>query len=327
MQTNKKRNIKNYTLLAIFIIVIALSSAITVVWMILSRPNVFTRLAELEKQVVQISEKYSTILSEKENLTKKTDELSKEIEGAIKENERLSKELDDANKTISELQEKLYTEKPIVYFTFDDGPSKTTETVLDILGEFNVKATFFVIGPETEFKKKMIKRIHDEGHLIAIHSYTHQYKTIYASDTAFFKDFDRIETFVKETVGIQPSVFRFPGGSNTGYLKREVFDKIAPALANRGYNYIDWNVDSGDAKVNYPDSDNVSKSILSQCKYRLNQNKNKSCVVLMHDAAAKGAYIGKTLREIIPKLKEMGYLFEVLNEYAPASQFRKYTFL
>ena len=72
-----------------------------------------------------------------------------------------------------------------VYLTFDDGPSDHTAEILDILKKNKVKATFFVVGKETEHAKKMYQRIILEGHTLAMHSYSHNYDQIYASVDAF----------------------------------------------------------------------------------------------------------------------------------------------
>lgn len=289
-----------------------------------SRSEALNRLNALEKDLAELEKKHDKLLGEKEKLESDTASLAQEKDILEEENRRLSEELAEALDKIGDLSGRL-ADKPMVYFTFDDGPSSATPIVLDILKEFNIKATFFVIGPESSFKKAMLERMHDEGHLIGVHSYTHAYKTIYSSKDAFFKDFNNVEKMIKDTTGVKPTVFRFPGGSNTGYIKQSVFNSIVPELTKRGYEYIDWNVESGDTGTVYPKSDEVSKRILSQCEYRIKHYKNKSCVVLMHDAAAKKNYIGPTLREIIPKLKNMGYSFETLNEYAPVIKFRKYT--
>lgn len=76
-----------------------------------------------------------------------------------------------------------------VYLTFDDGPSDNTNAILDVLDDYNVKATFFVTGKEDEASKAAYKRIVDEGHTIAMHSYSHKYSDIYASKEAFQNDF------------------------------------------------------------------------------------------------------------------------------------------
>ena len=73
------------------------------------------------------------------------------------------------------------TEEKIAYLTFDDGPSKNTEKILSILDNYNIKATFFVVGPKSTFKNNLLKKIVQSGHQLAIHSYEHNYNYIYAS--------------------------------------------------------------------------------------------------------------------------------------------------
>ena len=75
----------------------------------------------------------------------------------------------------------------VIYLTFDDGPSSSTSKILDILKNENVKATFFVVN-YSDYYSNMIKRIVDEGHTIALHSYTHQYKIIYSSVESYYDD-------------------------------------------------------------------------------------------------------------------------------------------
>ncbi|MBO4461285.1 MAG: polysaccharide deacetylase family protein, partial [Lachnospiraceae bacterium] len=101
-----------------------------------------------------------------------------------------------------------------VYLTFDDGPSHNTELILDILKEYNVKATFFVIGRNDEYSKSLYKRIVDEGHTIALHSYTHRYSSIYASLDAYKEDLQKISDLVYDATGVRSKFIRFPGGSS-----------------------------------------------------------------------------------------------------------------
>ena len=97
--------------------------------------------------------------------------------------------LEEENKALrSELSEQLANKK-VVYLTFDDGPTpQNTEKILAILKKNNIKGTFFVIGHNSD----MYKRIVDEGHAIALHTYSHNYKEVYASEEAFFKDLYKI---------------------------------------------------------------------------------------------------------------------------------------
>ena len=74
-----------------------------------------------------------------------------------------------------------YQANKIAYLTFDDGPSKNTDKILEILDKYNIKATFFVVGPSYTLKDNYLKTIISKGHEIAIHSYTHNYDYIYYS--------------------------------------------------------------------------------------------------------------------------------------------------
>ena len=66
----------------------------------------------------------------------------------------------------------------IVYLTFDDGPSKNTQRVLDILDQYGAKATFFVVGHDPDHYD-MIKKAYDDGNTIGLHSFTHDYAQVY----------------------------------------------------------------------------------------------------------------------------------------------------
>ena len=89
-----------------------------------------------------------------------------------------------------------------------------TAQILDILSQYNVKATFFVTGKEDEASKILYRRIVDEGHTIALHSYSHRYSEIYESEEIFWEDINKLQNLLEETVGFRPTIMRFPGGSS-----------------------------------------------------------------------------------------------------------------
>ena len=99
----------------------------------------------------------------------------------------------------------------VCYLTFDDGPSDNTLKILDILKRANAKASFFVIGTS---KLDYIKRIHNEGHTVALHANNHDYSKIYKSEEAYFKDLNAIAAKVKKITGVDSKIIRFPGGSS-----------------------------------------------------------------------------------------------------------------
>ena len=145
------------------------------------------------------------------------------------------------------------SDKKIAYITFDDGPYYNTYKVLDILDEYNVKATFFTISMNGEYcydnkdencfslYKEYVKR----GHTIANHTYTHAiFKGLYSSTDSFLDAIDRQEVHIKEqTGGYVSNIVRFPGGSSTAKgLKEPIID----GLRARGYGWVDWSANDGD---------------------------------------------------------------------------------
>ena len=103
----------------------------------------------------------------------------------------------ERNVTVKKNEE--YDQK-IVYLTFDDGPSENTGKILDILKQYGIKATFFVTGNNQKYDS-MITRAHNEGHAIGLHTYTHDYADVYASEEAYFNDLQKISDLVESLTG------------------------------------------------------------------------------------------------------------------------------
>ena len=195
--------------------------------------------------------------------------------------------------------------------TFDDGPSERTPEILDILNQYDIKATFFVIGKTDDFSKSCMKRIVREGHTIAMHSYTHDFKKIYASVESFLEDMHKLYKLIHEVTGVKPSIFRFAGGSVNGF-NRHNYREIIAEMLRRGFDYFDWNLCNNDA---------VSKKLTpaEKCVENVVSNSSKcnTGVVLMHDAKPKITTV-EALPKMIEKLKEQGFSFKALtNEVYP----------
>lgn len=181
-----------------------------------------------------------------------------------------------------------------VYLTFDDGPSSNTDRILDILDEYGVKATFFVVGKEGYTEE--YQRIVEEGHTLGMHSYSHKYREIYESLDAYRTDLEKLHSFLYEVTGEDCNIVRFPGGSSNTISKVDMKELIG-YLAQEGITYFDWNVSSGDASSNYISASKIAENVLN------NVWKYDSVVILMHDSAAKDTTV-EALPMIIEKILE-----------------------
>ncbi len=192
-----------------------------------------------------------------------------------------------------------------VFLTFDDGPSTVTPTILDILKQENIKATFFVLGSRVTAMPETVKRIYEEGHYIANHGNSHVYSAIYSSPQAVLDEFNQCNEAVKTAIGVpeyNSHLFRFPGGFPGGpYV--DVKNQAKELLSANDILYVDWNALSGDAETTQPTVEYEMQRIQATVG-----NKN-SAVILLHDAQAKKA-TADALPQIISWLKENGYEFK-----------------
>lgn len=192
--------------------------------------------------------------------------------------------------------EEKYPGKQLVYLTFDDGPSDYTDEILDILSAHDVKATFFVLGKDGY--DDQYRRIANEGHTLAMHSYSHQYKEIYASADAFREDLYKISNFLEERTGIKPKFYRFPGGSSNTLTPIPIQEFIH-VLSDEGIVYQDWNVSSEDASYQMKETGVIAKNVINGV------GDNRISIVLMHDSVAKRTTV-EALPIIIETLQQKG---------------------
>lgn len=190
-----------------------------------------------------------------------------------------------------------------IYLTFDDGPSYLTNQILDILKKENIAATFFVIGRSIDEYENTVKRAYNEGHTIALHSFSHDYKYIYSADQNYFDDLNKIKNKIYNITGNNSRIIRLPGGSSNTVSKKynkDIVTRITNKLNENDYYYFDWNVDSGDASGKLTKEQIYHNTILA-----LHQGQN---VVLMHDTGAKKTTV-EALPDIIKYAKDNGYTF------------------
>lgn len=179
-----------------------------------------------------------------------------------------------------------------VYLTFDDGPSSNTGRILDILADYDVKATFFVVGKEEEEYQALYNRIVDEGHTLAMHSYSHKYNEIYQSVESFSADLSRLQEFLYDTTGVWCRYCRFPGGSSNTVSRVDMHELI-DYLDDQDMSYFDWNISSGDAASAYISSGDIIRNCT------VNLRDYDEAIILMHDASDKNSTV-----EALPGLIE-----------------------
>ncbi len=196
-----------------------------------------------------------------------------------------------------------------VYLTFDDGPCGNTGRLLDVLKKHDAKATFFVVGNKAS--PEFIKRAYEEGHSIGVHSYTHVYKDIYASEEAFFRDFLATEQVIYEQTGSYTRLFRFPGGSSNtcSMFNRGIISRLAQHMQNMGFRYFDWNVSSGDCGEGAT-TDTVYKNVTGG----ISSHADSFSIVLQHDI--RGFSVAAVER-ILVWGEEHGYTFLPLTLDSP----------
>lgn len=181
-----------------------------------------------------------------------------------------------------------------VALTFDDGPDpRFTNQVLDVLAQYNVPATFFVMGARVEAYPSIISRIVEEGHVIGNHTYWHP-NLVEEELSVLDREVQMSEEAIEQFTGYRPSLFRAP----YGFLDNERVER----LQDLGLTVIGWSVDSLDWQEDPPE----------QIAYNVVTNTQQGSIILMHDGAEWDEDRTNTieaLHQIIPRLKEQGLEF------------------
>ena len=197
----------------------------------------------------------------------------------------------------------------VIYLTFDDGPGKHTERLLQILDQYDVKVTFFVCNTG---RLELLDDMVQAGHTVAIHSKSHNYSQIYSSDDAFFEDFNAMRDLITQYSGVAPTLSRFPGGSSNGVSKKYnvgIMTRLTQAVQDLGYQYVDWNIDSDDAG-----GTKTAEGVFQNVTEGIAKSKRDHLVVLQHDIFG---YSVDAVEQIILWGLENGYTFQALDATSP----------
>ena len=189
-----------------------------------------------------------------------------------------------------------FKNKKVIALTFDDGPSKYTENLINELNKREAKATFFVLGSRIKGYENEVKIMYDNGFQIGNHSYSHRnFNNL--SKEEILKEIDDTNKEINKVVGILPSVMRAPyGNKNIGINKDKKLLEI------------EWSIDTRDWK--FRDSKIIKEHVLNNVK--------DGDIILFHDLYKTSV---DAAIEIVDELKKQGYEFLTINEMI---KFRNY---
>lgn len=190
-----------------------------------------------------------------------------------------------------------YNDK-IIALSFDDGPSKYTDKILDILKKNDAVATFFVVGNKVNFYKETLNKMLKNGNEIGNHSYSHKYLNR-LSENEFKEEINKTQEEIKKITGFTPTLFRPTYGGYTDKLK--TYTDLTFTL---------WDVDSKDWKVK------TKEKILNN----IIPNVKDGSIILMHD---NHEYAKNALEDEIKILKDKGYKFVTISELLELKKIRE----
>ena len=200
-----------------------------------------------------------------------------------------AKESDDVIKSVNNDEMK-------IALSFDDGPHPTyTREILSVLRNFDIKATFFVIGENAKYYPDVLCQITEEGHEIGNHTFTHSLKKN-ISEKTLTEELKKSRDTIKSICGYDVKLFRPPGGI--------LNNKVKDTVSGLGYKIVLWNIDTKDWA--HSSVDTITKNVLSNTK--------SGSIILFHDYIYKNSPTVEALEKIIPKLKEQGYYFVTIGE-------------
>ncbi|MFG6094432.1 polysaccharide deacetylase family protein [Leptothoe sp. ISB3NOV94-8A] len=188
------------------------------------------------------------------------------------------------------------TTEKVLALTYDDGPNPPyTDNLLDVLKEFDAKATFFAIGQNIEKNIKTTRRMIDEGHELGNHSYSHQ-RLIDTSLATVRSEIQKTDDILSD-LGVESRIhFRAPYG-----LKRV---RLPWELARREKTNILWNVDPKDYET--ADPEKIAESIVCSVE--------PGSIILLHDGGGNRSQTVAATKIVLQRLQKEGYQFKTVSQ-------------
>lgn len=187
-------------------------------------------------------------------------------------------------------------QSPVIAFTFDDGPHpEFTARLLKILLDYDVPATFFIVGKQAKLHPYLVQLIHNSGHELANHSYTHRNMTMLDSSELNW-EVQETHELVKRLAHVDMKFFRPPGGRYNSVTLDQT--------RKMGYQTALWSVFPQDHSS--PPISVIRSRVLAQAK--------SGGVVLFHSGVENTLIV---LPELIQYFKKQGYRFLTLSQIQP----------
>lgn len=206
--------------------------------------------------------------------------------------EKERKYYEDAGYILWEIQ----TEEKVVALTFDDGPHPTyTVQVLDLLEQYGAKGTFFLVGEHAEKNPEIVFRMHEYGHEIANHTYTHPFTT---SIPKIMEEIKQTNDALFSITGDSPKLFRPVEGNYN--------EQLVDAVVKEGYKIVMWSWHQDTEDWKNPGVNNIANKVLDGIE--------EGNIVLFHDGGGNREQTVKALEIILPELKKRGYKFITVTE-------------
>lgn len=191
-------------------------------------------------------------------------------------------------------------QEKVIALTFDDGPWPETPKVLTILRQFNVKATFFILGQNLLLYPDIIKQVVQEGHGVGNHTWTHSYPKMEPQKAK--AEIENTSAKLELMTGLKTRLFRPPGG---------ILDNgVADYARSKNYAVIMWSIDTKDFQK--PTATVLANRVLNQAR--------PGDIVLMHDGGGNRSETIASLKIIIPELQKRGYRFVTVSELLSLSE-------
>ncbi len=181
-----------------------------------------------------------------------------------------------------------------IALTFDDGPGRLTEALLDVLGSRGARATFFVLGERLAGREDLVRRVRAEGHEIGAHGWRHV--PLAGRPAAALRDLARSRLAIRRTSGAWPRVFRAPYGA--------VSPGVVGAARLAGMTTVGWDVDPRDYET--PGADAIAGRVLAGAR--------AGSIVLLHDDRRALEPTVAAVARVVPVLQAAGYALVTVSE-------------